>query len=215
MGRADAPGEFGGAYRKDLVPGDANALGGNMVGIEEADVERPALQVGRLFDGGDRHFDCWNGCPQGWKTRCKPEVRECGQGGDVNMSWIGVLTEILDGFTEPVECLDEARQGACADGSEVHSVALEERSPEVALELLDLSRHGARRYPQLLRGEGESPKPGRGLEGPEAVEGGESREWWCNCQRSLRFSKPTIPEICFAGKARFAESGAIWIGGPT
>ncbi len=120
----------------------------------------------------------------------------------MNPLWSRVLTEVLNGLTQSVEYLNEARQGPSADVCELHAlgVAFEKRRPELALETLDLSSHSAGRYPQLLRGESESAKPRRCLESPQGIEGGETREWWCNRQGSLIFSKPNIPEICFAGK---------------
>jgi len=126
-----------------------------------------------VFEGGDGDGDLGRCCAEGGEAWGEPELRDGGEGGDVDRPRGGGGAEVVDGLAEGVEGLRELREGLLAELGEADAArgAGEEGRAEGLFELLDVGGDRAGGDAEFLCGGGEAVQAGGGFEGAQRGEG--------------------------------------------
>ena len=105
------------------------------------------------------------------EARHQPLGGERGRGGDGQAAALDLGGEQGGGLGEVVESVAQSGEGGLGGVGEEEAArgALEERSADIVLEILDLLRHRAWRHRELVGGAAEVEVAGRGLERPQSV----------------------------------------------
>ncbi len=169
--------KLGAGHRRDGLPQEAGDLQARIApgAVADGEVHLAAGEVDQLQAGRQPHVDLRMGGLEASQARHQPLGGEGGGGRDGEAASVLGGGQQRRGLGQAVERFSQGGKRGLGRVGEQEALggALEQRSPDIVLQVLDLLADGARRHRQFVGGAAEIHMPRGGLEGAQGVQGRE------------------------------------------